>query len=377
MRFPTPFLRSGQWLRLRALIVKELLAVLRDPRGRRMLIVPPIIQLVVLSYAATLEVTNIDVGLLNHDSGRWSVEVAQQIGGSRAFRSITPIGSNAEIRDVIDQRKAIAVIQFDPAFSRDVEAGRPAPMQIILDGRRSNASQIVLGYLSSIAARAGPGASAAPGATDALVTRHWFNPALDFQWFVVPALIGTISLMMSLVVTSQSIARERELGSFDQLMVSPLRTHEILLGKAAPPLLIGHVHATVFVLVAVFFFGVPLRGSLLLLYVGLFFFIAAVIGVGLFISALSQTQQQAVLGSFLFVAPAILLSGFATPIENMPEWLQTITMVNPLRHFLVIVRGVFLKALPADEAVTSIIPLALIALFTLTAAAWLFRARME
>ena len=176
-------------------------------------------------------------------------------------------------------------------------------------------------------------------------------------WYTVPSLIAVISLLIGLILTALSVARERELGTFDQLMVSPLRTHEILIGKTVPPLMIGLVHATVYVLAALFVFEVPLRGSLLLLYPSLIIYLAAVIGVGLFISSLSTTQQQAILGAFLFAAPAILLSGFATPIENMPAWLQPLTMVNPLRHFLVVVKGVFLKGLPASEVLLNTVPL--------------------
>lgn len=367
------------WQRLWALIVKELLAVLRDPRGRIALIGPPLIQLFLFSYAATLDVSNFDVGIRNQDAGRWSTEFIQRIAAAPAVRRIVRVESEAQLRETIDMRRAIAVVQFGPDFSRAIDAGRPAQAQVILDGRRSNASQLVLGYLTTIANGLSASVNVSPAntGTEPTVTRHWFNPSLDFQWFIVPALIGMISLLISLIVTSQSVARERELGTFDQLMVSPLRTHEILIGKTIPPLIIGYFQATIFVLAAVFFFEVPLRGSLLLLYVAMFFFIASVIGVGLFISSLAQTQQQAFLGTFLFASPAIILSGFATPIENMPQWLQTFTLINPLRHFLVIVRGVFLKAMPAGEVATHILPLALIAAFTLIVAALLFRSRME
>jgi ABC-2 type transport system permease protein len=367
------------WLRLRALIIKELLAMLRDPRGRFALIGPPLIQLFVFSYAATLDVTNFDVGVRDQDNGRWSTEFVQRIAGAPSVRHIIRIESEAQLREAIDLRKAVAVVQFGQEFSRDIEAGRPAKAEVILDGRRSNAAQLVFGYLTAIAGglSADIDASAMNSVSESAITRHWFNPTLNFQWFVVPALIGMISLLISLIVTSQSVARERELGTFDQLMVSPLRTHEILLGKTLPPLILGYAQATVFVFAAMFVFNVPLRGSVLLLYIGLLFFIASVIGVGLFISSLAQTQQQAFLGTFLFASPAILLSGFATPVENMPDWLQTFTLINPLRHFLVIVRGVFLKAMPASEVMANIAPLALIAVFTLTVAALLFRSRTE
>ena len=210
-----------------------------------------------------------------------------------------------------------------------------------------------------------------------VVARNWFNPNLEFQWFTVPGLIGVIALLIGLIVTALSVARERELGTFDQLMVSPLRTHEILIGKTLPPLLVGLFHTTIFVGAAVFFFEIPLRGSLVLLYGAAVLYLAALIGIGLFISAISATQQQAILGAFLFGTPAILLSGFATPVENMPGWLQTLTWINPLRHFLVVVKGVFLKALPFEEVLRNTAPLLVIACITLGSAAWLFRHRME
>ncbi|HEV7318656.1 MAG TPA: ABC transporter permease [Ensifer sp.] len=368
------------WTRLKALIVKELLAVLRDPKGRTVLIVPPILQLLVFSYAATLEVTNVDVMVLNRDNGHWSQELVNQIKGSPTFRSIRFTDSPAEVRMAIDTQKVIAVVEIGPTFSRDIEAARPAEVQVILDGRRSNASQIVSGYLSRIvgtlAADTPSGKRMASNAVS-VVARNWFNPNLTYQWFMVPNLVASIALLIGLIVTALSIARERELGTFDQLMVSPLRTHEILIGKLIPPMMIGLFHITIYILAAVFIFGVPLRGSLLLLYGSAIFYLASVVGLGLFISALSMTQQQAILGAFLFMVPAMLLSGFATPIENMPAWLQPITYVNPLRYFLVIVKGVFLKDIPAVEVARQTIPLLLIAIVTLSAASWLFRRRLE
>jgi ABC-2 type transport system permease protein len=370
------------WRRLRALIVKELLAVLRDPRGRFILIGPPLLQIFLFSYAATLDVRNIEIGVLNRDGGRWSAEFLQQLDGAPVIGGITRLANLEEVRAAIDNRRVIAVLNFGQDFSRDVAAGREASVQVILDGRRSNAAQIVAGYLTSIAngvssaitlSTADPDGANTPG----IVTRHWFNANLNDIWFIVPSLLGTLTLLIALVVTGQSVARERELGTVDQLMVSPLRVSEILIGKTVPPLLIGLAQTTAFLAVATLYFHVPFRGSLLLLYLAVFFFLASVIGVGLFISSLAQTQQQAFLGTFMFTAPAILLSGFATPVENMPQWLQIITQANPLRHFLVIVRGLFLKGMPASDVAANILPLILIAAFTLSVAAWLFRRRME
>lgn len=373
------------WRRLKALIIKELLAVFRDPRSRMVLIGPPILQIFVFSYAATLDISNIDIAVLNRDSGRWSAEVLQRLDGAPAFRSITPLSRVEDIRDAIDNRKAVAVLHFAPDFSRQITAGQTGSVQVVLDGRRSNASQIVLGYLTTIANDVSTSITVQRAGAEATITtaqaplavRHWFNPNLIYVWFTVPGLIGLLCLLVSLVVTGQSVARERELGTFDQLMVSPLRTSEILAGKLLPPLIIGLAQASVFILVAVYFFEVPLRGSLALLYLGIVFFLAAAVGIGLFISSLAQTQQQAFLGTFLFASPAILLSGFATPIENMPAWLQTATLINPLRHVLVILRGVFLRGMPSADVMANIVPLVLIAAVTLTVAAWLFRRSVQ
>jgi ABC-2 type transport system permease protein len=309
------------WTRLKALIVKELLTILRDPKGRAILIGPPIVQLFVFAYAATLEVRNVDVLVLNRDAGKWGYELVQRIAAAPSFRSITYVQSPAALHEGIDQQQAITAIQIGPTFSRDIAAGLPADVQIILDGRRSNAAQIVAGYLNQIVnglSRDLASETRAPAMAVSVVPRNWFNPNLIFQWFMVPNLVAVIALMMGIVVTALLIARERELGTFDQLMVSPLRTHEILIGKIIPPMLIGGFHTTVYIIAAVFIFGVPLQGSLILLYGSAVFYLLAVVGVGLFVSAMSMTQQQAILGAFLFMVPAILLSGFATPIENMP-----------------------------------------------------------
>jgi ABC-2 type transport system permease protein len=368
------------WTRLFALIVKELLVVLRDPRSRVVLVGPPIVQLVVFAFAATLEVKNVDIVVLDRDEGSAGAELVRRIQGSPTFRTVTPVHDRSEVRSAVDRQRAIAAVAIGPSFSRDLAAGQPANVQIVLDGRRSNAAQIVDGYLGEIIASYVAEASEGNhrrASTPRVVARNWFNPNLTYRWFTLPGLIAIIALIIGLIVTALSVARERELGTFDQLMIAPLRTHEILLGKMLPPMAIGFVHITVYVLVAVFVFGVPLRGSVVLLYGSAIFFLAAVVGIGLFISALSATQQQAILGAFLFMAPAVLLSGFATPIDNMPIWLQPLTLINPLRHFLVVTRGVFLKGMGFGDVARNTAPLLGIACVTLTAAAWLFRRRVE
>jgi len=363
--------------RLMAMIVKEIWAVIRDPKARVVLVVPPLLQLFIFSYATTLDVKNVDVGVLDRSSGVHSSELISQIAGSPNFRRITRLADTQALADAIDNQRVIAAIVIDEDFDRQLTSTGHASIGVILDGRRSNAAQIVSSYISQIAASVGadalPRANAEPGS----VITNWYNPSLDFIWFTLPSLIVIVVLVAGLSVTSQSVARERELGTFDQLMVSPLRVHEILIGKMVPPLILGTFNATLYLILAPLVFGVPFTGSLLLFYISLETYLLALIGVGMLVSAASQTQQQAFLGSFLATTPLILLSGYASPIDNMPGWLQLITYANPARYFLVIVQGQFLKAMPAGPVFHQLWPMAIIACVTLSAAAWLFRARME
>lgn len=376
------FAKWPAWVRMKALVVKELLAVLRDKKGRITLIAPPVLQLVLFSFASTLAVENADIVYLDRDGGTASAEIIQRIQGSPNFRSVTRIASEKAMEQAIDDQDAIAAIYFPQGYSADLKAAGAAPLQIVYDGRRSNASQIVNGYLGQIMSSFNMSLAASSRdnrrtAQSEIVTTNAFNPNLEYMWFVLPSLIAMISAISTLSVTAQSVARERELGTFDQLMVTPLRVHEILIGKSIPPFLVGLFNSTIFIIAAVFFFEVPLRGSLILLYGAIIFYLLSVIGVGLFISSLSKTQQQAFLGTFVFITPAVLLSGYASPIDNIPFWLERISLANPIRHFIVIVQGVFLKAMPLMQVLANTVPLIIISVFTLSAAAWLFRRRME
>ncbi|WP_262408554.1 ABC transporter permease [Sphingomonas sp. JC676] len=368
--------------RLGAMIVKEMWAVLRDPKSRVVLFVPPLMQLFIFTFATTLDVKNVDIGVLDRSSGAHSAEVISRIAGSPNFREIVPLRSPNELKDAIDNQKVIAAMVIDEDFDRDVAAHRPATIGLILDGRRSNAAQIVAGYLTQIVG--GVGADLAPrvstrqgSAGQGSVVTNWYNPSLDYIWFTLPSLVAIITSVAGLAITSQSVARERELGTFDQLMVSPLRIHEILIGKMVPPFIIGMLNGSLYLVIAPLVFGVPFTGSLLLFFLSLAMYMLALIGIGMFVSALSQTQQQAFLGAFLVTTPLILLSGYASPIDNMPGWLQLVTYLDPARYFLVIVQGLFLKAMPAAAVFHQLWPLGLIAIATLSASAWLFRARME
>ena len=226
--------------RLKAQIIKELLCLLRDPKSRVILIVPPLMQLLIFSYAATLEVSNVDMVLLNQDSGRWSQEVIAQISASSFIGSIASVADPEELRRAIDERKAVIALHFQADFSRNLSANKPAAIQILLDGRRANSAQIALSYMNTIISRVNE--EIQPAITSVMpkaVIRNWFNPNLTYQWFIVPALVGTLAMTSSLIVCALSIARERELGTFDQLLVSPAKPLEIIIGKMVPALIVG------------------------------------------------------------------------------------------------------------------------------------------
>ena len=362
--------------RLIALIIKEAWALLRDPRARIGLIAPPLLQLLVFAYSSTLEVRNVDVAVLNQSNGAHSAELIARIDGSPNFRHVLRLGSRHELHAMIDRQEVIAALIIPQDFDARLDRGESVNVGAILDGRRSNAAQIVASYLGQITGTLG--AELHPGAqAQGSVVTHWFNPNLDFPWFNLPALTVIIVAVSVLALTAQSVARERELGTFDQLMVSPLRVHEILIGKMLPPLIVGLIEGMLYYVAARLVFGVPFVGSFPLFLVSLLVFMMSMVGTGMFISALSATQQQEFLGSFLLVLPITLLSGFASPVENMPEWLQVLTYLNPARYALELVLGLYLKDLPFAFAVERLWPLLLIGVVTLAAAAWLFRARME
>jgi len=366
--------------RILALALKELLAVLRDKKSRIVLIGPPLAQLIIFGYAATFDLNHIPVGIYNEDRSAASRELVARLEGSPHFDVVARLDHDSQVQPLIDNRDVLLVLHLGPRFSQHIERGGNAPAQLIIDGRNSNTALLALGYLRSIVTdfnidRArGQGQRGPPAA---LEIRPWYNENLVSRWFIVPGIVGLLSLVITTIVTGLSVAREREAGTFDQLLVTPLRPVEILIGKSLPGILIGLVEGSFILLLVVFWFEVPLRGSLGALYLGMFLFLLSAVGIGLMISSLAVTQQQGILGAFLFLVPAVILSGFATPIANMPELVQQLTLVNPMRYFMVILRGVFLEgdsyALLADQYW----PMAVIALVSLSIAGWLFRHRLN
>lgn len=366
--------------RLYALIVKELLANWRDKQTRMVLMVSPIIQILLFSFAATQDVRNVSMAVLNQDWGWEARELVARFEGTPTVSQVRHLRGVSEIAPAIDARSAMMVLHIGPGFSRRIAEGKTAEVQLILDGRRSNTAQILQGYAARIVDRfnddiAERRGMAAPASV--VVARVWFNPNLETLWSTVPGLFALLTTVVGIMVSSLVVARERELGTFEQLLVSPLSSLEIVVGKAMAALLIALMLSTIMLLLAAFVLRVPVIGSLPLLYVGIAAHLGAVIGLGLFISSLASTQQQAIIGAFTFMAPAFLLSGFASPVENMPEWLRALNELNPVRHFLVISKGTFLKDIPPAVVVDHLWPLLLIAPVTLTAGAWLFRHKLQ
>lgn len=368
------------YYRIKALVIKELLAILKDKKARIILIMPPLMQLILFANAATLEVRNISIAYLNHDAGWYSHELIARIKGSPFFENVYEAKSNNELQKMIDDQDAIVGLDIQSNFSRLLAQGQSPFAQLILDGRKSNSSQIVQGYIQLIIQNFN---------NDIFIQQHietprvevdfrsWFNPNLDYLYYTVPQLVGILSMVIGLIVTALSVAREREMGTFDQLLVSPLQAWEILLGKMLPALIIGLAESTFILVLALLIYHVPFHGSFLLFYLSMVVFIISIIGVGLFISSMCQTQQQATLGTFVFIMPTMLLSGFATPIENMPVWLQPVSWFIPITHLFVIIKGIFLKNMGTIEVFMNIWPMLVIAVFTLSIAGWKFSRTLE
>lgn len=367
--------------RIFALVIKEILTLFKDPKGRLVLIGPPLLQLFVFSFAATMEIKNVSFGIFNQDSGKHGYEIIQRFIGSPTFSRVFFIQKQSDIQSIIDNQKAMVVMTIPQDFSRKIEANLQANVQLILDGRRSNATQIVNGYINNIIGNYAQELQKTSRATTmtppVMVTRSWFNENLLYMWFTVPSLVCILSMLISLVITALSVARERELGTFDQLLVSPLTPYEILIGKTIPAIIIGLAEGLIMWAAAVWLFKVPFYGSSLLMVYILFIFIMSTVGVGLFISSMCKTQQQAILGVFIYMVPVVTLSGYASPVENMPEWLQDLTWFNPLKFTLIAVIGIFLKGMPALEVFITTWPLLLVGAVTLFIAGWFFKQRME
>jgi ABC-2 type transport system permease protein len=366
--------------RVVALSIKELLALLRDAASRAVLIGPPIIQLLVFGYAATFDLSHVPFVIYNQDQGRLSRDFVARFAGAPSFELVRTVHNQRALEQAIDDQSALMAMDIGPNFTSDLERGRTTHIQLILDGRDSNTAGLAMGYVQAIVTTFNESQitehKGLPPST-VLVDRAWFNPNLDSHWFIIPGICGILTLLVSMLTTGLSVAREREMGTFDQLLVTPMRPTEILLGKALPGFLVGTMEGSLIIVVSIFWFHVPFTGSFLGLYVGLLCFLLATVGIGLMISSLAMTQQQGLLGVFLFMVPAIVLSGFATPIANMPQAVQYITLLDPLRYFLIVLRGSFLKGAGVSLLWPQYWPLVLIGILSMIVAGRLFRHRLS
>lgn len=359
-----------------ALAIKEFLTLLKDAKGRFVIIAPPIIQLLIYGYAASFDLNNIPYVIYNEDPGFASRELLGKFKGSPTFNLVGVIYDERYMAELINKKKALLIIHIDRNFTRDLLSKRPATVQIIIDGRNSNTATVAQNYVSSILLSFNQywADKYHWGNTPArLNIRAWFNPNLLSRWFFVSGMIPLLMLLVTLLITGLSVAREREQGTFDQLLVTPMTPLSILIGKSLPAFIIAMTEGIVISTFALFWFDIPFLGSLIALTFGMFFFVLSAIGIGLMISSLATTQQQGLLGVFLFLTPSIILSGFATPIANMPDLVQDLTLINPLRYALIVARGVLLQGNTLNNLWPQFWPMILIALFSMTAAAWLFR----
>lgn len=366
--------------RIRQMVRKEFIQVLRDKRLRFFIVVPPLVQLLMFGYVVTMDVNVVPTVLVDHDRTAASRDLAQRFGSSGTFVFTATAVTEQGVRDVLDRGEAACAIQINRGFERDLRKGRQASIQIVLDGTDSNTASVVMGYSNQIIERYSldrPGAGiAARFIPVELRLRAWYNPDLRSKNYNVPGVMATVITLLCLMLTSMSVVREREMGTMEQLMVSPLRPAELMLGKTIPFAVISFVDMILVTLIGVFWFQVPIKGSLPVLFLGTSLYLLSVLGIGLFISTFARTQQQALMTTILFYMPNILLSGFVFPIKNMPELFQVLTYGIPLRYFLVIIRGVFLKGIGIDILWPQMVALLIIGTVVITLSALRFRKRL-
>lgn len=386
------------WKRIREIMIKELRQTVREPRMRLLLFVPPMIQLIVFGYAVNLDVEDSHLAWLDRDGTPASRELRADFEGSTYFRIVRMVGDRREAQDLIDRGEASLIVSILPGFQRDLERGDTAAVQILVDGSNSNTASVAASYASRVVARFsahyleqrqrsfqmgvvaasgrdGPRALALP--TSDAQTRVWFNEDLRSRNYYVPGILVNIITLVTLTLTTLSIVREKEIGTMEQLMVTPVRSIELMLGKTLPFGAIGLVQTALVTGVGLLLFGVPFRGSPLILLVSMMIFLMTTLGAGLFISTISGTQQQAMMGSFFFFMPAFMLSGFAFPIRNMPVAVQYLSFFNPVRYMMEICRGLFLKGVGVETLWPQMAALTVYGTIVLTLSVMRFHKRLD
>lgn len=341
--------------RLKQMLIKEFLQMFRDPRMRVVIFVVPVVQMLIMAFALTTDVTDIKTAVLDRDNSPSSREFLKSFTASGYFKIVKAASSQEEMTRFLDHGKVRVVIHIPVDFEEDLVSGRTAKVQILADATDSNTTSIVFGYASRIVntfaekklgrrimALYGPDRMPAPIEIE---TRAWFNPNLESRFYYVPALIAVMLLVVSMLLTSIAIVREKEIGTIEQMMVTPISKLEFILGKTIPYLITGFIIMTAMFILAMLVFGITVKGSWPLLYLMTGVYLAGNVGLALLISVSAGTQQQALLTAFFIVMPAVLLSGFMFPIRNMPLPVQYATFLNPMRWYLEILRGVVLKGM--------------------------------
>jgi len=340
--------------RLKQMLIKEFIQVFRDKRTRFLLFGPPIIQMVIFGYAATFEIHHVPTVVLDLDHSQESRELFSRFSSSPYFDVQRQLTDSRQMGELIDQGKATVGLEIHAGFAQNLRKGQIAPLQVIVDATNSNTALIASGYITQIALGFAQDYQKdriyriAPQMVERipsvqLESRPWYNPDLRSRWFFVPGIIGSLTLVLVVTLTAFAVVHEREIGTLEQIMVTPIRPAEFILGKTLPFFLIGLFDASLIATVGTLWFQVPFRGHILVLATGVILFLLCMLGVGLLISTVSSTQQQAMVTAFFFIMPAITFSGFGFPISTMPPWLQYFTYLSPLRYFLDVLRGTYLK----------------------------------
>jgi ABC-2 type transport system permease protein len=369
--------------RILAILRKEFRSVLRDPRMRFVILGLPVLQTLIFGYAVTLDVRHVRLAVVDRDGTPASRALVARFTGSACFDAVAHPTDEDAARALIDSGEVAALLRINAGFEESLRAGRAVPVQLTVDGADSNTARFVLNYAAQITAAANialagetlrvrGGSFAAPGGVD-LRPRVWFNPDLESRNYYVPGIIAMLVMLVGLMLTSMAIVREKETGTIEQVMVTPIRPVEFILGKCAPFAVVGFVDTALVSAVGLFWFDIPFRGSFALLLLGTALFLLGTLGIGLFISTVSRTQQQAMMTTFFFFFPAMLFSGFIFPISSMPEVFQWLSLADPLRHFLVIIRGVFLKGVGLDVLWPELVALLAMGVVVMTFAVSRFR----
>ena len=374
--------------RLKQMLIKEFIQVFRDKRTRAVLFGPPIIQMLIFGYAATFEIHHVPTVVLDLDHSQESRELVSRFTSSPYFDVQRQLTDYRQIGDLIDRGEATIGLEINAGFAQNLRKGQTAPLQVIVDATNSNTALIASGYISQIAlafaqhyqqdriSRISPQIIEKIPSVQ-LEQRPWYNPDLRSRWFFVPGIIGSLILVLVVNLTAFAVVREREIGTLEQIMVTPIRPAEFILGKTLPFFLIGLFDVSLIATVGTLWFQVPFRGQILVLFAGAILFLLCMLGVGLLISTVSSTQQQAMVTAFFFVMPAITFSGFGFPISTMPEWLQYLTYLSPLRYFLIVLRGTYLKGVGMEVLWPQMLAMAALGISLLTIAVLRFHKALD